>query len=156
MPWEQGELHSGVSAVVILNNTSPQHMPAKVLKGVSCVFVTWKLSHLQLQKQLQMKLWLTEHGWYWTPESEIFGRSNFHVGQQLFQKLLHLSKAQWELFYPARLCVSVRDMLGREANVICCRIYFFPEQAPIKCAQGKSILTICTQIKYPCVLDDLD
>lgn len=103
-----------------------------------------------------MKLCLTERGWYCTPESEIFGRSNFHVGQPLFQKLLHLSKARWELFYPARLCVSVRDMLGREANVICCRIYFFPEQAPIKCAQGKSILTICTQIKYPCVLDDLD
>lgn len=29
-------------------------------------------------------------------------------------------------------------------------------QAPIECAQGKSILTICTQIKYPCVLEDLD
>lgn len=103
-----------------------------------------------------MKLCLTERVWYCTLELEIFGRSNFHVGQQLFQKQLNVSKARWELFYPARPCVSVRGILGREASIICCRVYFVPEQAPIKCAQGKSILIICTQMKYPCVVDDLN
>lgn len=83
MPWEQVELCSGVSAVIILNNRSPAHACQGVEGCQLC------LCHMKVEPPAAVEKAVEEavfeHGWYCT-ESEIFGRSNFHVGQQLFQK----------------------------------------------------------------------
>lgn len=74
-----------------------------------------------------MKQCLTEHIWYSTPDFEIFGRSNFHVGQQIVtSEIASCVKNLMGAFMPCKtLCVS-EAILGREANVIYCRVYFFP------------------------------
>jgi len=108
MPSEQGELCSGVSAVVILNNRSLQHVPTKVFKGVSPVFPSWKLGHMQLWKKLEVKQCLSSHIQYCTSDFEIYGRSNFHIGQQTVISEIALSvKDLMGAFMPCKtVCVS--------------------------------------------------
>lgn len=55
--------------------------------------------------------------------TETFRRNNFHVGQQTV--ISEIVSSVRNLMGAFMLPISARGILGREANVIYCRVYFF-------------------------------